>query len=814
MNRLFQDMQYGLRQLSKQPFYTLIAILTLGIGIGANTAIFTVINALLFKSLPVADESRLVLLRSHRVDEPWDKGGVSYLNFADWRSEAKSFEAMGIVDLTTATFKHRGEPIKVNGGIVTPDFFDTVGIRPLTGRTFNAGEEVAAGPEGLQTVMLSYSGWQRLFNADPQIIGQRFKIDGNEVQIIGVTPEGIFPLQKEPIDYWATLIGGGDPRKPGTANASRGYNAYAAAIARLKPGVTVEQANAEMTLISTALAERFPRANEKRVTSAVQLREVFVKGARATLWLLLAVVGSVLLIACVNVTNLLLARATTRQREIAIRTALGAGMRQIAQQFLIESLLLAFAGGITGLLLSMWLVDATMALMPADWPRISGLSLDWRVLLFTSGAVLLTGIFCGFFPAFLSTRSSIADAIKDGGRAAGSSASRGRLRNALVVAEIAVALTLLLGAGLLVKSLVRLQHVNPGFEIANTLTMQFEMSGDRYRNAEQINQFLDPLTAKIRTLPGVTQVSYAQCVPLTSNDNGTEFDFVENPIGQNRKPEARLRFVGAEYFQTLKIPVTAGRSFTERDRADAPRVMLVNQTFVREHFKGENPIGKKLRLGWGGEEPKEIVGIVGDVRHRDLGDQARPEMYVPQAQFDNRGITLIVRTAIDAASLAAPVKKEIAALDPEMPVTDVRTLDSWRAETLAAPRFNTFLLGLLALVALALTVIGLYGVMSYSVSQRTQEIGVRMALGAEPHHILGLVLRQGFRLVLIGGVLGILGAIGLTRLMQQLLFEVSPLDPLTFLFTPVGLGVVMFFACWLPARRALGVDPLVALRKE
>jgi putative ABC transport system permease protein len=814
MNRLFQDVRYGLRQLSKQPFYTLIAILTLGIGIGANTAIFTVINTLLFKSLPVANESRLVLLRSHRVDETWDTGGVSYLNFVDWRNDAKSFEAMSIVDLTTATFKHRGEPVKVNAGIVTPDFFDTVGIRSLTGRAFTIAEEVAAGPEGLQTVMLSYSGWQRLFNGDPQIIGQRFKVDGSEVQIIGVTPEGIFPLQKEPIDYWATVIGGGDPRKSGTANASRGYNAYAAAIARLKSGVTVEQANAEMTLISKSLAERFPRANEKRVTSAVQLREVFVKDARATLWLLLGVVGSVLLIACVNVTNLLLARATTRQREIAIRMALGARLRQVAQQFLIESLLLAFAGGLTGLLLSMWLVDGTLALMPADWPRLSGLSLDWRVLLFTSGAVLLTGVFCGFFPAFLSTRNSIADAIKDGGRAAGSSVSRGRLRNALVVAEIAIALTLLLGAGLLVKSLIRLQYVNPGFEIANTLTMQFEMSRDRYRNTEQINQFLDPLTAKIKNLPGVTNASYAQCVPLTPNDNGTEFDFVENPLGQNRKPEARLRFVGAEYFQAMKISVTAGRAFTERDRTDAPRVMLVNEAFVREHFKGENPIGKKLRLGWGGEEPKEIVGIVGDVRHRGLSDQARPEMYVPQAQFDNRGITLIVRTAIDAASLAGPVKKEIAALDPEMPVTEVRTLESWRAETLAAPRFNTFLLGLLALVALTLTVIGLYGVMSYSVSQRTQEIGVRMALGAEPRHILGLVLRQGFRLVLVGGMLGILGAAGLTRLMQQLLFEVSPLDPITYAGATLLLILIALLACYLPAHRATRVDSMVALRCE
>ena len=818
MNHLWQDLRYGARMLVKKPGFTLIAIITLALGIGANSAIFTVINAALFKPLPYSDEDRLVVLREFRTDDAEASKGVSYLNFKDWQTQSRSFESMALANLDTATFKGEGEPLRVEGAVVSTEFFKTLGITPLLGRAFESSDEQSGGSEGLNAVMLSHSGWQKYFGGDKKIIGRQVVIDEKPFQIVGVTPPGIFPLAKEPVDFFVTTAVNGNPSDKESANGSRNYRSYPGVIARLKPGVTVQQAETELAGIQNSLAQQYPKVMAKRAISVEPLRELFVRDASKSLWLLLGIVGVVLLIACVNVANLMLARATSRQREIAIRTALGASRANVIQQFLIESLLLALAGGALGLLLSLWLVEGLTALLPADVPRLSGLSPDWRVQLFTFGVSVLTGVLCGLFPAFTATRGNVAEAIKDGGRTATGTALRGRLRNALVVGEVALALTLLVAAGLLLNSLVRLNQVKPGFEIGNTLTMQLSLGSAKYRGEmerpDKMNSFLAELTERVKALPGVTAVANAQCVPLTGQENNTAFQILGNTSVTGEKPAAQLRFISQEYFSTLGIPVTGGRAFTERDNPQAPPVMLVNEAFVREHFQGENPLGKKLQLGWGGESPKEIVGVVGNVRHRSLSDTTRAEMYVPQAQFANAGITLIVRSSVKPESLISAVKQQVQALDPEIPLTAIKTLDAYRQEALALPRFNTFLIGVFAFLALVLTLVGLFGVMSYSVTQRTQEIGIRMALGAQMKDVLRMIVGQGMKLVAVGLLLGWAGAFAVTRLLQSWLYEVSPNDPLTFAGVALLLGTVALLACWIPARRATKVDPMIALRCE
>ncbi|HMY75107.1 MAG TPA: ABC transporter permease, partial [Blastocatellia bacterium] len=478
----------------------------------------------------------------------------------------------------------------------------------------------------------------------------------------------------------------------------------------------------------------------------------------------------------------------------------------------------SLAGGVAGLLLSMWLIEILTALLPADIPRISGLEPDWRVLLFTFGAAVLTGVLCGLAPAFTALKINLTDAVKEGGRGASASAGVNLLRNGLVVGQIAVALVLLTGAGLLVKSLIRLHQVNPGFETGNILTMQMSLSGDRYfgegMKPERINAFLDELTGRVSRLPGVRDVSFAQCVPLTAVDNNTRFDIVERPAAKGEQPSAQLRFIGLNYFQTLNIPTRDGRDFTAHDNPQAPPVVIVNEAFAREHFKGENPIGKRLKLGWGGDEPKEIVGVVGNVRHRALSDTSRPEMYVPQAQFANAGITLLVRSTLKPETLIAPIKQAIYALDPQLPVTNIKSLDDYRADSLSVPHFNTFLLSLFAGLALLLTAIGLYGVMSYAVTQRTNEIGIRLALGAQIGDVLRLILKHGLALTLLGVTVGLGASFALTRLMGSLLYDVNTTDPLTFAGVALLLLSVALSACYLPARRATKVDPMTALRSE
>lgn len=818
MQTFWQDLRFGVRMLTKKPGFTLIAIVTLALGIGANAAIFTVINAVAFKPLPYPNEARLVVIREHRTDDASDSKGVSFPNFTDWKSRNSSFESMAIVSTDTATVRGESESLRVEGAIVSADFFKILGIQPMAGRLFTPSDELPGSSEGLMPVVLTHSGWKKHFSGDERAVGKTLIVEEQPAQVIGITPPGIFPLEIEPMDFFLPSVVNGNLADPNSINGSRNFRAYPGVVARLKPGVSLHQAETELASIQSALSQQYPKAMANRVVRVELLRDLFVRDVRGTLWLLLGIVGTVLLIACVNVANVLLARAAGRQREIAIRSALGASRWDIVRQFLVESLQLALAGGALGVLFSMWLVEGLVALLPAEIPRLTGLQPDWRVLLFTFGATLLTGLLCGLLPSITATKSNLADAIKEGGRNQSGHGLRGRLRNALVIGEVALALPLLVTAGLLVNSLLRLTEVRPGFDTGNTLTMELSLSGSRYNgemnNPEAMNRFLSAMTESVRALPGVVAVAHAQCVPLTGQENNTGFELVATNGASNEKPSAQLRFISAGYFNALSIPFVSGRDFSELDTPQSPPVMLVNEAFVREHFSGENPLGKKLKLGWGGNAPKEIVGIVGDVRHRSLSDAARPEMYVPQSQWANAGVTLIVRSQGDPGALINPIKQRIRALDSEIPITSVKTLDTWRGEALAFPRFTAFLLGVFALLALTLTIVGLYGVISYSVMQRTAEIGIRMALGAQTGDVMKMVIAQGMKLVVAGTVIGSFGALALARLLQSQLYGVSPADPLTFGAIALLLAAVAFAACWFPARRAANVDPMIALRCE
>lgn len=817
MQTFLQDLRFGFVMLLRKPGFTALAILTLALGIGANTAIFSVINATLFRPLPYPAEKQIVVLQEVKADQQGSEkfgNGASYLNFLDWREQSKSFDSLAIVQADEVTLTGEGEPARIRTAVTSADIFKVLGIQPLLGRAFQVEEELPGSAEGLNSVILSHSFWQQRFDSERKIVGRKIMLDNQPFNVVGVMPAGVFPLQQEPIDCWVTTANGGDAKKKGTMNGSRGYRAYAAVLARMKPNVTVQQAQAEMNSLAQGLREKYPDANAGQNIRVSQLRELIVGKTRPLLWLLLGIVAAVLLIACANVVNLLLARATVRQKEMVIRAALGASRWHIMRHLLTESLLIALAGGVLGLVISLWGVDLLVLMLPAEVPRITGLTPDWRVFLFTIAAAILTGVLCGLLPALSAVSYDLSQAMKDGGRNNTSGLSRNRFRNGLVISEIAIALILLVGAGLLLKSFVRLQSVDPGFKAENILTAKIVLPHERYQKPPATQAFYHTLLERLQQLPGVAQVSIAQSIPLTQNDNGTNLEIVGQPFPQGRTEEARLRFIGLNYFQTIGIPQGAGRDFTDRDDAQAPPVVIINEAFVRKYFQGEDPLGKKLKLGWGGDEAKEIVGVVGNVRHRGLDDQARPEMYVPQAQFATNDMTLMIRTKTAPESMAAVVTAKVKELDPELPVTEIKTLAQYRADSVALPRFNTFILLLFAGLALSLTMIGLYGVIAYSVAQRTNEIGVRMTLGAQPADILTMVLQQGMKLAGAGVLIGLVGAVGITRVMKSWLFEVSTTDPLTFFAVAALLTLVALAASFIPAYKATKVDLLVALRYE
>jgi putative ABC transport system permease protein len=808
MNGFLKDIRYGIRSLLKRPGFTVIAVLTLVLGIGANTAIFSVVNAVLLRPLPYSDPAQLMQLWETRVNKGRNEIPVSYPNFADWRDRNHAFEQVVAYSDWSFNLIGIGEPERIRSAIVSPAFFSVLGIKPLRGRVLLSGED-ERGKD--LVVVISESLWQRKFNSDPNIIGKSLNLDDKSFTVVGVIPRGAqAPLLSEEIELWA-------PVSHGFGFTNR-YGHYLNVIARLKSGATLQQAQADMNNIAGQLQEQYPESNKDWGVRVVSLNEQVVGNFRISLLVMLGAVVFVLLIASANVANMLLARAADRQKEIAIRTALGAGRWRIVRQLLAESMLLSLVSGTLGLFVALWGIELLVALSPSDLPRVKEVTVDLRVLGFTLAVSLLTGILFGLLPALQASRPRLNERLKAGGRSAMSGIGRQRMRSSLVVAEIALSLMLLVGAGLLIRSFLRLQAVNPGFNSSNVLTMQLDLSGPNYEKGSQVIAFHNQLLERIKRLPGVEHASTRSFVPIASDASFAYLRFnIEGRQTDASDPSvAYYNAVSPDYFQTMMIPLRKGRSFSDRDVRETQNVAIVNETLARRYFGNEDVIGKRITLE---DHPKEadwitVVGVVGDTKPRELHTEPVAELYMPYDQQPEPGMALMIRSSSADPGLAAAVRSEVLALDKNQPVYSIRKLDSVLSESVAAPRFRTLLLGIFAGLALILAAVGIYGVISYAVSQRTQEIGIRMALGAQAADVLKLVVKGGMTLALIGVVLGLAGAFALTRLMTTLLFGVRPTDAATFATVSVGLIVVALFACFIPARRATKVDPLVALRYE
>jgi len=814
MRNLWQDLRYGARMLLKKPGFTLIAVITLALGIGANTAIFSVVNAVLLRPLPYAEPERLVALWESNTQRPESRNSISYPNFFDWRSQSKSFERMASYYTNDMALTGVAAPVNLRSAVVSPDLFATLGVRPQLGRWFVGEEE----KPGIRAAIVNHGLWQRQFGGDPNIVGRAVTLNGKQFNVVGVMPAGFqYPIEAEPVEVWVTSSIDGeksDPKEP-AQNEQRGAH-FLQAVGRLKPGVTLEQARAEMNVIGANLEKQYPDSNTRHGVKLIPYHNDLVHDYSEALWLILGAVGCVLLIACANVANLLLARATARYKEIAVRAALGANRRRVIRQLLTESLLLGLGGGLLGLLLAWWGTAALIRLIPEDVPRLAEINIDGWVFGFTLLISVMTGVVFGLAPALQASKVELTEAMKEGSRGAGG--GRGRLRGALVVAEIAIALVVLIGAGLLLQTFRRLQQVDLGFDTHNILTATVELPDARYPKPELATAFYRTLLDRVKAMPGVEGVSAVVPQPLSGDMMMISFDIEGRNIPKGERPVSHFRSISLDYFSVMKIPLLAGRAFTERDDPHSPGVVIVNETFAKRHFPNENPIGKHVKPGIALEgEPvwREIVGVVKDVKHRQsLGRDYEPEYYLPHAQMPINSMNLVVRATNDPRSLARSLQQEVQSLDREIPVFRIRTLEQYLGVAVAQPKFNALLLGLFAGLALLLTAIGLYGVMAYSVIQRSQEIGIRIALGAQTGDVLKMVLRQGLKLTALGLLIGLAAAYALTRYMQSLLFGVKPADPLTFAAIALLLVAVALLACWVPARRATKVDPLEALRTE
>jgi len=807
-DEMFQDLRFGLRMLLKHKGFTTIAVLTLGLGIGANTAIFSVVDAVLLRPLPFADAERLLWLGGWMGNDK--EQGVTPADFLDYREQSQSFAqlAASVSDSVAMNLSGSGEPERLKSGLVTANYLDVFGVKPALGRTFVAEE----GQEGRElVVVLSHSLWVRRFGADPAIVNQTIMLGKRRFTVIGVMPP---QFQYPPgVEVWQPFS---FPASPQGAFRSRELH-FLRPVAKLKPGVTIAQAQAEVETIARRLQALYPKTNANQSLFLMPLQERLVGNIRLTLLVLLGAVGAVLLIACANVANLLLARAASRQKEIAVRSALGASRGRVVRQLLIESLTLALAGGVGGVLLARWGVKLLVAFSADYLPRADEVRINTPVFGFTLAVALLTGLLFGLAPAIEAARMNLTEALKEGG-GAGGGARRHRTLNLLVVVEVALAMVLLVGAGLLVNSFIRLQQVRPGFDEQNLLTARIDLPNP-YAQQEKKTQFFEQLQQRVAALPGVEAVGLVTELPLARQSADFPFSIEGRPApptGQGH--HADIRNVNHDYFRAMRIPLRTGRNFTEAEARNNAKVVLISEALAQRFFAGEDPLGQWLRLSWMDKEPYEVIGIAGDVRHRGLDIELRQTIYFPSLRLGYSNMVIRTTSAlpsrIDPTSLAAAVRREVAAIDPNQPVANIKMMEQWVAESVAQPRFRTLLLGVFSAVALLLSVVGIYGVMAYAVSQRTREIGIRLALGARTGAVLKLALGQGMKLAGLGMALGLLASLALTRLMKNLLFGVSATDPLTFVVIALLLTAVALLACYFPARKAAKIDPLSALRSE
>jgi putative ABC transport system permease protein len=809
LEHLSQDLRYAIRSLRRNPGFTAAIVLTLALGIGGNATIFSVVNAVVLEPLPFADVDRLVNLRETR---PVAGGAgkrvavpVSPATYFDWRKDVRAFEEIAAVSLGEFTLTGRDEPEQLTGGYITANLFPMLGVAPMLGRNFMPEENR---PPGARAVLISHGYWQRKFAADPAVVGQAITLDGRPCTVVGVLPAwfdgaavaGIARNVRPEVWIPLPLVEAGAPRSV----------PYWDVHAKLRPGATIANAQAEVDTVMQRLAKEFPQTNAARGAQVESITDRMLGDLRSSIWVLFAAVGVVLLIACANVANLLLARATLRGPETAMRAALGASRSRLIRQFLTESMLLAVVGCALGLGATLVSIDAFVSLLPSTLPRADQIDVDGRVLLFTVTVSLFTGVGFGLLPAWHGAKTDLQATIKNSGR----SGVRTRVRSVLVVAQVALSLMLLVGAGLLLQSFAALNRVPLGFDSRNVLTLRISLPGEKYRTAAQQTSFFEKLVQETQALPGVEAATAVMPLPFSRAILNRPFSVPGRSVDLSQELSTQYDVVTPDFFRAMKIRITQGREFTERDSAGAPFAIMVSETLARRIWPDENPIGKRIAIGMGKPVEREVVGVFADFKQRELESEPRLQVCVPHAQEPMRSMFLAVRGHVAATTLLPLVRDRLAVLDRDLPFKDVAMWHELVGESIASRRVTTWLLAAFAGTALLLAVVGLYGVMSYSVAQRTREFGVRVALGAKVRDLLQLVIGQGMKLVMIGLLLGVAGSLALTRVLSGFLFGVLPTDPMTFAVVSVLLAAVGALACWLPARRATKVDPVVALRAE
>jgi predicted permease len=821
MHTLWLDLRYGARMLLKNPGITFVVILALALGIGANTAIFSVVNAVLLRPLPYEESDRLVLL--NETSKVMDEISISYPNFTDWRNQNKVFEKIGVYNRGSYNLTGSGEAERIITGQVSADLFSALRVNAALGRVFTNEEDK---PGGDPVVLLSYAFWQRRFGGQASILNQHLTLNGKSYTVIGVMPQGYqFPRL---VEMWVPVGQLSDQ----AMWLSRGNHPGLYGVARLKPGVTLAAARAEMDMIGANLEKQYNDTNAGNGVGVQPLLDAFVTDIRRPLWVLFAAVGFVLLIACANIANLLLARATARQKEMAIRAAMGAGRLRIARQLLTESVVLGLIGGSLGLLLARWGIELILYISPNAIPRAREIGLDWRVMAFTIGVSFVTGILFGLVPALQAGVVDVHETLKETGRG---TSGRHWLRSSLVVVEVATTLVLLIGAGLMIRSFYRLQKVNPGFSYEHLTSFSVALPEKKYKTNVQQEDFYKRLLENLRGLPGVEAAAAASGLPLGNNGWQTSFVIDGRPRPpRNQTPLMEACLVTPDYFRAMNIPLKSGRYFTDRDDrsflagkdlsklTDDEKEMaglnavIIDEEFARRYWPNEDAVGKRIKQGFE-EKPVllTVLGVVGRVKMEGLSqDSNRVQGYFPFLQIPSSGMTVIVKGPADPNQMVSAIREQVRQIDADQPIYSIRTMDEIRSESVAGERLNLTLLSLFAGIALVLAVVGIYGVMSYSVTQRTHEIGIRMAIGAQPRDVFKMIMAQGMMMALIGVALGLAGAFGLTRLMATMLFGVEPTDPLTFVSIAALLTSVALVACYVPGRRATKVDPVVSLRYE
>jgi len=812
-----RDFRYALRMLQRSPGFTAVAVLTLALGIGANTAIFSVINSVLLSPLPYHDPGGLVMVWESNSQHPNPHNTVSPPNFLDWQSRSTVFSSMAYIADVRNNLTGNGEPEEVVVQAVSANFFSLLGVNPILGPGFTT-ENGQAGHDNV--VILDYGLWKERFAGDPAIVGKSILLNGKPQTVVGVAPQNFNWFIKD------SSLTGAKPRIwspfvfPQSFHDHKQIGRFLTVAARLKPGVTYSQAQAEMSAIAAQLEHEHPDFDGHWSVNIVPLRDQISGQLRPALLILFGAVAFVLLIACANVSSLLLARAASREREMAVRTAIGASRWRIARQLLMESLLLALIGGGIGVTLTVVGTNALLAASPRNLLDLSSVSIDLRLLTFATGATLLAGLLFGFLPSYMSAHSQIAQTLREGGRGSSPGKRSGLARSAFVVVQLSLALVLLTGSGLLVRSFVRLVGVNPGFDTGHLLTFKVTLPRSKYATDPLRMAFFRQLLARIGTVPGVRSATMESFPPLMGLGSATGVHILSQPQQSLMDlPVADVRVVGPDYFPTMSIPLRAGRLFTEQEMAEEKHVTIVNQAFVDKYMNGLNPLGQKAAIYMKSFQenelkPSEIIGVGGDVRAMGLDISAEPSVYWPYPELVMSGMTILVRTSNDPLTVVSGIHTELQQLDREQPMASIATMDQLLADSLSRAHFTMLLLGLFATFALVLAAVGLYGLIAYSVTQRIQELGIRIALGAQRRDVFRLVLGQGTRLTLIGLALGVVAALGITRLMTSLLFGTSPTDPLTFAGVAGLLVCVALLACFIPARRATRIDPLVALRYE